>query len=397
MEKVDMRKFFNFREFLESQQSAGVILILCTLLSLILANSPISEAYKHFWETPIGLHIGSFTLEHHLLHLINDGLMAIFFLFVGIEIKRELVEGELSNLKVAMLPVMVALGGMLVPGLFYTLCNLPQGGNVNGFGIPMATDIAFALGALSLLGNKVPANLKVFLMALAVIDDLGAIIVIALFYGGTFSVFYFLLSVLAFAVLMLFNRFKVKSLSLYFIVGIALWYFMMHSGVHATIAGVLLALALPFDVRYSEKYTIPAWVVHHLHNPINYVIMPIFAIANTAISFNLGSIGNMNVWVSLGIFAGLFLGKALGIFGTTYLAVKTKISNLPEGVTWKDVLGMGFLGGIGFTMSIFVTTLAFTDIALIDNSKLIIILSSAMSGVVGYLLLKMFNKSQLSK
>lgn len=388
MHKIHKRKYFNFKEFLESQQSAGVILIFCTVLSLILANSSLSEHYKHFWELEIGFNIGTIQLKHHLLHWINDGLMAIFFLFVGLEIKRELIEGELSNLKVAMLPVLVALGGMLVPALFYCLFNLTADGQLKGFGIPMATDIAFALGALSLLGDKIPSNLKVFLMALAVIDDLGAIIVIALGYGSNFSLNYLILSVFTLVILFICNRLKIKHISVYLILGIILWYFMLHSGIHATISGVLLALAIPFDVMYSDKKTLAATLVHHLHKPINYVIMPIFAIANTAISINTQSINELNIWVSLGILSGLFLGKVIGIFLTTYLAVKTKISNLPTGVSWNNVIGMGFLGGIGFTMSIFVTTLAFTDQILIENSKLIIILSSTLSGIIGYVYLK---------
>jgi Na+:H+ antiporter, NhaA family len=384
--------FFNFKEFLEGQQAAGIVLIICTLLSLFLANSSIKESYLHIWETPLGLSCGTWSLKHGLMEWINDGLMAVFFLFVGLEIKRELIDGELSSFKVALLPLLVALGGMIVPALFYTCTNL-WNGDLRGFGIPMATDIAFALGALSLLGNKIPSNLKVFLMALAVIDDLGAIVVIALFYGGEFNISYLLLSFGSFLILLLLNRLRIKSLSLYLIGGLFLWYFMLHSGVHATIAGVLLALAIPFDVKYTEKYTLPAWLVHHLHNPINFVIMPIFAIANTAISINTSSIGDMNVKVSLGIFLGLFAGKVLGIFGSTYLAVKTKISALPSGVQWSDVIGMGFLGGIGFTMSIFVTNLAFAgDVVLIDNSKLIIIITSTLSGLVGYLFLKFIYK-----
>lgn len=384
---------FSFKEFLDSQQAGGIILIVCTIASLALANSPIQLPYLHFWEQHLGLNFQTWSFEHSLIDWVNDGLMAVFFLFVGLEIKREFVSGELSNLKVALLPVLVALGGMLVPGLFYTLANI-NGGHPKGFGIPMATDIAFALGALSLLGNRVPTNLKVFLMALAVIDDLGAIVVIALFYGGKFSLLYFLLSIGIFAILLLCNRLKIKSLWIYLGLGIALWYCMLHSGIHATIAGVLLALAIPFDVSYkTSAYSLPEYLVHHLHKPINFVIMPIFAIANTAIAVNIQSLNQINLPVSLGIFSGLFLGKAIGILGITYLAVKVGISSLPSGVKWIDVMGMGFLGGIGFTMSIFVTNLAFAgNNILIDNSKLVIILSSTLSGLVGYLLLKWANR-----
>ncbi|HTF82457.1 MAG TPA: Na+/H+ antiporter NhaA, partial [Cytophagales bacterium] len=245
------RPNFNFREFLKSQQSAGIILIICTIVSLILANSPISASYMHLWEIPVGIRVGSWSMEHHIIEWVNDGLMAVFFFFVGLEIKREFVSGELSNLKVAILPVLVALGGMLVPGLFYTLVNF-NGGHLKGFGIPMATDIAFALGVLSLLGDRIPSNLKIFLMALAVIDDLGAIVVIALFYGGKLSMEYTLLCISTFAALMLLNRLKVKLFVPYLVLGLMLWYFMLHSGVHATIAGVLLALAIPFDVQYTS-------------------------------------------------------------------------------------------------------------------------------------------------
>lgn len=383
---------FSFKEFLESQQAAGIILIVCTILSLGLSNSPLQDTYLHFWELHVGPNFGTWSLEHSLLDWVNDGLMAIFFLFVGLEIKREFVSGELSDLKVAVLPILVALGGMLVPGLFYTLANL-NSGYIKGFGIPMATDIAFALGALSLLGNKVPSNLKVFLMALAVIDDLGAILVIALFYGGKFSLLYFVLSLAIFAILLLCNKMKVRYLWIYLVLGIFLWYCMLHSGIHATIAGVLLAIAIPFDIPYKAGNTLSEYLVHLLHKPINFVVMPIFAIANTAIAIQLESLSHISLPVSIGIFAGLFFGKAVGILGTTYLSVKAGVSTLPSGVKWVDVLGMGFLGGIGFTMSIFVTNLAFAgNNILIDNGKLVIILSSTLSGLVGYVLLRAINK-----
>lgn len=389
---IKVSKFeFQFNEFLGGQQSSGIVLIICTVLSLFLANSIFAEVYQQIWHTTIGVHVGSKEINFPLHLWINDGFMAIFFLFIGLEIKRELLVGELSNLRSALLPALVALGGMIFPALFYALINFGQP-TLSGFGIPMATDIAFALGALSLLGNKVPLNLKVFLTALAVIDDLGAIIVIALFYGGHFDLVYFSAALGVFVVLLLLNKINVNSMFIYLMLGLVLWYFMLMSGVHATISGVLLALAVPF--RKGDDQSISTKLEHQLHQPVNFIIMPIFALANTAITLSTNVFTQFNWFVCLGIFVGLLVGKVIGITASTFFAVKLGISKLPEGVKWKHVVGMGFLGGIGFTMSIFVSTLAFNDPLLIDLAKLVIIVTSAFAGVVGYLVLNHIESKQ---
>lgn len=377
---------FNFKEFLQSQQASGIILIFCTIISLSISNSPLHEWYHHIWHIRIAVIVGHLNLDYPLHHWVNDGLMAIFFLFVGLEIKREMLVGELSDIRSAILPVAVALGGMIVPAGIYSLFNYGKD-TISGFGIPMATDIAFALGALSLLGNKVPVNLKIFLTALAVIDDLGAIVVIALFYGGHFNLHYFILSIIVFLILLFLNKIKVNSMFIYLGLGIVLWYLIMQSGIHATIAGVLLAFTIPFQSK-GEDESLSSKLEHQLIQPVNFIIMPIFALSNTAIFLNTSVIQNINWDVTLGIFFGLIVGKAIGIFSFTYFCVKFKLSNLPDGVKWKHVLGMGFLAGIGFTMSIFVTNLAFVDENLVDIAKIIIIITSTAAGFLGYIFLK---------
>ncbi len=383
---IKVSKFeFQFNEFLKGQQSSGVLLIICTILSLLLANSPIYESYNQVWETIIGFNIGKevFNLPFHLW--INDGFMAIFFLFVGLEIKRELLIGELSNIRSAILPVFVAVGGMIVPAAFYAIFNLGSN-TISGFGIPMATDIAFALGALSILGNKVPLTLKVFLTALAVIDDLGAIIVIAIFYGGQIDTLNFSIAIGIFLFLLLLNKINVNSMFIYLFFGVLLWYFMLKSGIHATISGVLLAFAIPF--RGGDEESVSSKLEHQLQQPVNFIIMPIFALANTAITISNDVFYTINWHVCFGILVGLILGKVVGITSATWILVKLGLSRLPVGIKWSHVVGMGFLGGIGFTMSIFVSTLAFTDSNLINLAKLVIIISSTMSGAVGYFFLK---------
>ncbi|MFQ3576595.1 MAG: Na+/H+ antiporter NhaA [Cytophagales bacterium] len=377
---------FNFREFLHGQQASGIILILCTILSLIIANSSLHDWYHHIWHVRIAIIVGHLSLDYSLHHWINDGLMAIFFLFVGLEIKREMLVGELSDLRSATLPVAVALGGMIVPAGIYSLFNAGKA-TISGFGIPMATDIAFALGALSLLGNKVPVNLKIFLTALAVIDDLGAIIVIALFYGGHFDLTYFLMAIGVFVFLLLLNKLKVNSMFIYLGLGALLWYFTMQSGIHATIAGVLLAFTIPFNSN-GEDESLSSKLEHQLLQPVNFIIMPIFALANTAIDLDADVLTKMNWNITLGILFGLMIGKVVGIVSFTYACVKLNLSSLPEGVKWKHVAGMGFLAGIGFTMSIFVANLAFTDENMIDTAKIVIIFSSTLAGLVGYYFLK---------
>lgn len=366
-----------FSEFLKSEKSGGLILIGCTLISLILANSALSTEYLHFWHTNFA--------GHSIEYWINDGLMTIFFLLIGLELEKEVFQGELSNLKKAFLPVFGALGGMIVPaGLFFLLNykTITQ----SGAGIPMATDIAFALGILSLLGNRVPTSLKVFLTALAVIDDLGAILVIAIFYTKTLLWINLFIALGIFSLLLILNQLKVRNLIPYLVGGLVMWYFMLHSGVHATITGVLLAFAIPFGDG-SKKST--SYVLQHfLHKPVAFVILPIFALANTAIvlSSNIGETLTQNY--SLGIALGLIVGKPIGIFTLSLLAVKSGICKLPNDLNWKSILGLGFLGGIGFTMSIFVTLLSFKDAEIINNAKFIILLSSLTAGIIGFLSLK---------
>ncbi len=361
-----------FSEFFKSEKAGGLVLLFCTLLSLLLANSPFQEGYLHLWHAELA--------GESVEYWINDGLMVIFFLLIGLELKRELYSGELSNLKNAMLPVFSALGGMLVPALFYTLLNfgLPT---QSGVGIPMATDIAFALGILSLLGNRVPASLKVLLVALAIIDDLGAILVIAVFYTTSLSWFDLGMALAIYTVLLLLNRFKVNLLMLYLLGGIAMWYFMLHSGIHATITGVLLAFAIPLGK--DEQRSPAGRLQHFLHVPVAFLILPLFALANTAIVIGEGWIQDLGQPNSLGIFAGLILGKPLGIALFAWLAVRAGLCSLPKGLGWSPVWGMGALAGIGFTMSMFITFLAFDDPHHINGSKMAIILASLASGLIG--------------
>lgn len=365
------------QSFFESEKAGGLVLLICTVISLVLANSSISEEYISMWHYQIG--------SHSAEHWINDGLMTIFFLLIGLELEREVYIGELSKIKDAILPISGALGGMLIPALIYFAFNVGTS-TEHGIGIPMATDIAFAIGILSLLGNRVPVSLKVFLTALAVIDDLGAIILIALFYTKTIYFTNLIISLSIFGVLLIMNRLKVTNLILYLVGGIFMWYFMLNSGVHATITGVLLAFALPFGNGSSK--TISSQLQHWLHHPVAFIIIPIFALSNTAIVISKDWIHNFSESYSLGIIFGLVLGKPIGIFLFTYLSVKLKLTNLPEDLNWNKIIGVGFLGGIGFTMSIFVTLLAFEDHQIITNSKFMILIGSLISGLIGFIWLK---------
>jgi NhaA family Na+:H+ antiporter len=373
-----------FMEFFNSEQSSGVVLIVCTILSILFANSPFAKGYLDFWHIEAGLEVGDFALKYSLAHWINDALMAIFFLLIGLEIEREIYIGELSDFKNASLPIFAAIGGMAVPALIYLLIN--RGNEMqNGFGIPMATDIAFALGVIALAGKKIPVSLKVFVTAFAIIDDVGAIFVIAVFYVGDFSFYYLMLALAIFALLLVFNRLHIHHLAFYFIPGIFMWYFMLQSGVHATLAGVLLAFVIPFGDGGEES---PSYGLQHaLHKPVAFGIMPLFAIANTGVVFNTNWTGALLTTNSLGVFAGLFLGKPLGILLASFMAIKAGFSRLPGDLVWTHILGAGFLGGIGFTMSIFITLLAFQDPLLVQDTKISILLSSLLAGATGYLIL----------
>lgn len=374
-----------YTEFTESEQASGILLIACTVISISIANSVFGQRYLDFWHMKVGFEAGGMDLKYSVEHWINDGFMAVFFLLIGLEIERELYIGELSDLKNASLPIFAAVGGMIIPALFHFLLN--QGAETQpGAGIPMATDIAFALGVLALLGKDIPASLKIFLTALAIIDDLGAIIIIAIFYVGHFSFIYLSLSLGIFLLLIVFNRMGVRRLPFYLIPGIVMWYFMLKSGVHATIAGVLLAFAIPFAGGDDDS---PSYHLQHaLHKPVAFFIMPLFALANTGIVLSGDWVNGLTTMNSLGIFTGLFAGKPIGIVLFCLVSIKLGISRLPEDVTLKHIIGAGFLGGIGFTMSIFITLLAFQNLDVIQNSKISILISSFFAGTVGFLILK---------
>ena len=375
-----------FKDFFDSEKSGGLVLIACTIISLVVANSTFGTDYHHFWQTQFQ--------GHSIEHWVNDGLMAIFFLLIGLELEREIYIGELSKLKDALLPIFGAIGGMFVPAGLFLLFNYGTA-TQSGAGIPMATDIAFALGILSLLGNRVPTSLKVFLTALAVIDDLGAIIIIAIFYTTTLLWTNLFIALGIFALLLVFNRLKIRNLIPYLIGGVAMWYFMLHSGVHATITGVLLAFAIPFG-NGDEKST--SYILQHfLHKPVAFIILPIFALANTAIVFSGDIAQTLTENNSLGIALGLIVGKPLGIFLLTFLAVSLGLCKLPTDLNWKSIFGVGLLAGIGFTMSIFISLLAFDNDTVINNSKLVILMSSFIAGTIGYFFLKITLTNTISQ
>ncbi|MCC7298167.1 MAG: Na+/H+ antiporter NhaA [Bacteroidia bacterium] len=381
-----------FTVFFKSSQSGGLLRLLCTCISLIIANTQLGEAYKELWHTPLGIHLGGFHLTHSVVDWINDGLMTVFFLLVGLEIERELYIGEISSRKKAMLPVMGAIGGMLVPALIYLAINFNNPLTIKGGGIPTATDIAFAIDIMCLLGDKVPASLKVFLTALAIIDDLGAIFIIAIFYGSGFSVLYLTLSACLFGLLLLLNRLKVNSLWVYIPLGVLLWFFMMHSGLHATLAGVLLAFAIPFE--NGAKHTSSYRLEKSLQFPVALFVIPLFALANTAITIKTSLLSQLLSAESLGIFFGLVLGKPVGIFFAAVLSKKLNIAELPKEISKSMLWGAGMLGGIGFTMAIFVTNLAFENKELIELGKITILIASATASVGGYLMLAASKKSK---
>jgi NhaA family Na+:H+ antiporter len=372
------------KKFFQNEKSSGFVLIACALVSLLVANSAFSESYLGFWKT----YVGGLTVAYW----VNDGLMAIFFLLIGLELKRELYKGELSDFKSALLPIFAALGGILFPALIHFGFNagLPT---AKGFGIPMATDIAFALCVLALVGSRAPTSLKVFLTAVAVIDDLCAIIVIALFYSSKFSLLYFGLSMAVLAVLAVLNRRRVMKLPIYLLGGALMWFFMLQSGIHATIAGVLLAFTIPFTpIRDDEKS--PSYILeHNLHKPVGFFIMPVFALCNTGIVIGADWAATLTSPNSAGIMSGLLLGKVVGVTLLSYIAVKAGMCTLPTGMTWRHVTGAGLLAGIGFTMSIFITNLAYKpDEDLINGSIMAVLLASVVSGILGYIWLTFCGK-----
>jgi NhaA family Na+:H+ antiporter len=367
-----------FKRFFNSEKSSGILILLCTLVSLAIANSPLSEPYLHFWHLQIlGLSVEQW---------VNDGLMAIFFLFIGLELERELYSGELSDFKNALLPIFAAAGGIALPALIHFGLNMGTPTQV-GMGIPMATDIAFALGVLALLGSRVPVSLKIFLTALAVMDDLGAIIVIAVFYTASLSTEYLLAAAGVFGLMVVMNRkLRVIALVPYLVGGSIMWYFMLKSGVHATIAGVMLAFAIPFSGKQDDEASPSHKLEHFLHKPVAFLILPIFALANTGIVIGSSWAQDLSSTNSMGIVTGLVIGKPLGITLLVFIAVFLGICRLPLDMNWKHVFGAGLLGGIGFTMSIFITNLAFTGAPeLINASKIAILLASMLAGSIGFL------------
>ena len=373
-----------YKEFFYSEKTGGLILVFVTVLSLGLANSAWQTDYINFWHFDLG--------GHSIVHWINDGLMTIFFLLIGLELEREIYQGELSDIKDASLPIFGAIGGMLVPAGLFLLFNFGTD-TQSGAGIPMATDIAFAIGILSLLGNRVPTSLKIFLTALAIIDDLGAIIIIAIFYTTSIAFVNLFIALGVFGFLLVLNRLKVHNLIPYLIGGVVMWYFMLHSGVHATITGVLLAFAIPFG---SGGEKTPSYILQHLlHKPVAFFILPLFAIANTCIAVGDSWQSGLGQTNSLGIIVGLVIGKPLGIWLFSFIGVGLGLCALPTNLKWKNIIGAGFLGGIGFTMSIFITLLAFDNADIINNSKIAIIIASIMAGAIGFIFLKMTLKTPI--
>jgi len=424
-----------FEHFLHAQTTTGLVLMFSTILALILANTALADAYAHIFHTVVNFEVGSWKLSHSIHHWINDGLMAIFFFIIGLEIKREILSGELSDLRVAILPILAAIGGMIIPALIYLGIN--QGTDAaNGWGIPMATDIAFAISALVLLGKRVSTPLVTFLVALAIVDDLGAVLVIALFYTEQIHANFLFLAFAMFSIMIAFNRLGIYNPLTYFIVGLIMWYFMLESGVHATIAGVIAAFSIPSKPKRTldtfskhvnnlldefKSYPLEKKIVlhedqkailqnikdkidavnppasrleHSLHLPVSLIVIPLFALANAGIAIDFSSFGTTLLEpVSMGIFLGLVLGKVLGIAGVAFLAIRLKIAKLPDQSTMSQIFGVAFLGGIGFTMSIFVADLAFLgDEAMLFQAKVGILSASLFAGLVGFLWLRFMAK-----
>ena len=376
-----------FKWFFKLEAASGLVLLFAAIIALVISNSNLSTIYFSTLDKYIFIGIDTFGLKLSVLHWINDALMAIFFFFVTLEIKREFLQGELSDIKQALLPIIAAVGGMVVPALFYVFVNFGDSETLNGWAIPSATDIAFSLGVLSLLGKRVPLSLKVFLTALAIIDDLGAIVIIALFYSGDLSIKYLSLMLLAFLILLVINKFNVKKFLPYLIVGIFLWDFTHNSGIHATIAGVLLAMTIPH--RKKEKdFSLLLKVEHAISPYVAFLIMPLFAFANAGVSLEGLSLKSLLDKVPLGIVLGLFIGKQLGVFVFSYISIKLKVAKMPNNSNWYNFYGVGVLTGIGFTMSLFVGNLAFVEnMQYMDGVKIGVLTGSLLSTLFGYFLI----------
>ncbi len=376
-----------FKWFFKLEAASGLVLLFAAIIALFISNSNLADLYFSTLNKYLFIGINNFGLKLSVIHWINDALMAIFFFFVTLEIKREFLQGELSNIKQALLPIIAAVGGMLVPALFYVFINFGDSETLKGWAIPSATDIAFSLGVLSLLGKRVPLSLKVFLTALAIIDDLGAIVIIALFYSGDLSIKYLLLMLVAFIILLLINKFKIKKFLPYLIVGLFLWDFTHNSGIHATIAGVLLAMTIPH--RKKEKdFSLLIKIEHAISPYVAFGIMPLFAFANAGVSLEGLTFASLLNKVPLGILLGLFVGKQLGVFVFSYISIKTKIAQMPNDTSWYNFYGVGVLTGIGFTMSLFVGNLAFAEnIQYMDGVKIGVLTGSLLSTLFGYFLI----------
>ena len=376
-----------FKYFFKLEAASGLVLLFAAVLALIISNGNLSEFYFSTLEKYIILGTKEFGLKLSVLHWINDVLMAIFFFFVSLEIKREFIQGELSNIKQAMLPIIGAVGGMLIPALFYIVINWGNSETLNGWAIPSATDIAFSLGILSLLGSRVPVSLKVFLTALAIIDDLGAILIIAFFYSGDLSIPYLSLILLSYILLLILNKFSIKIFAPYLIIGLFMWFFTYKSGIHATIAGVLLASTIPHRVK-DKDFSLLLKLEHAISPYVAFMIMPLFAFANAGVSLEGLSLGSLLAPVPLGILCGLFFGKQIGVLLFSYVSIKFKIAEVPNNSNWLSIYGVSILTGIGFTMSLFVGNLAFVEnIEYIDGVKIGVLSGSLLSTIFGYFIL----------
>ena len=376
------------KNFFSREEKSGILLLLFATLALITVNSPLQSLYYDIKYTDIPISLGDFNFTKSVSHWVNDGLMAIFFFVIGLELKREILEGELSSFDRMVLPAIAAVGGMAAPALIYILININNPENMSGWAIPTATDIAFSLAVLLIIGKSVPLSLKVFLLSLAIIDDLGAVLIIAFFYTAEISSVYLLYSLIVFGLLVVVNLSGNQRMYIYMILGIFLWYFVLKSGVHATIAGVLLATTIPNNVENNVDHSMLKHLEHKLHNFVGILVLPVFAFFNSDINFSDVTMSSVYSPLSMGVILGLLLGKPIGITLFTYIGMKTKLFSLPENVTLKDVFGLSLLCGIGFTMSLFINGLAFTETYLIDSSKLGIFIGSIVSAIAGYLILK---------
>ena len=383
-----------FKSFFRLEAASGLILLIAAIAALIISNSIFSENYFSILNKYLFIGINNFGLKLSLLHWINDALMAIFFFFVTLEIKREFIQGELSNIKQALLPIIGAIGGMLIPALFYIYINWGDTETLNGWAIPSATDIAFSLGILSLLGSRVPISLKVFLTALAIIDDLGAIVIIAFFYSGNLSILFLSLILISYICLLFLNKYKVKKFTPYLIIGCLMWYFTHESGIHATIAGVLLASTIPHRDK-DKGFSLLLKIEHSISPYVAFMIMPLFAFANAGVSLEGLTFSSLLLPVPLGILLGLFIGKQIGVMLFSYVSIKFKIAQMPNNTTWLSLYGVSILTGIGFTMSLFVGNLAFAEnVQYMDGVKIGVLTGSLLSTVFGYLLLLLTGKNK---